>query len=108
MANKRKSPDHPVAFFGKVTLEFYNNDDEEFKVRTLKNLAKELRKEFNVSCTPVESHQVENPEHGTLVISMGAASHERGMAEMDRVMKYLDEKAPARILNEEFDKAEIE
>lgn len=108
MAQKRKHPDRPEAFYGKVTFEFFNNDDEEFKVRTLKNLAKEARKKFNISCTPVEQHEVENPEHGALVISLAAASHERGMAELDKVLRYLDEKSPARIINEEFDRDEIE
>jgi len=108
MSQKRRQPDRPEAFYGKVTFEFYNNEDEEFKGRALKNLAKEARKEFNVSCTPVETHDVENPEEGALVISLVAANHERGMAELDRLLKYLDEKAPARIINEEFDRDEIE
>lgn len=108
MADKRRSPDHPVTFYGKVTLEFFNNEDEDFKSRALKNLAKDVRKEFNVSCTPVETHKVEDPEHGALVISLVAVNHERGMAELDKVLRYLDEKAPARIINEEFDRDEIE
>jgi uncharacterized protein YlxP (DUF503 family) len=105
--SKRRSPDRPVAFFGKLTFEFFNNDDEEFKLRTLKSLAKEARKEFNVSCALVEEGEVENPERGTFVLSLVAASHDSGKAQLDKALAYFDEKAPARILLEEFEEAEI-
>lgn len=105
---KRKSPDRPVCFCGKLVFEFFNNDDEEFKAKTLKSLAKEARKEFNISCLPVEQHEVENPERGTLVLSLCAPSHEAGKGQLDQVLRFLDGKAPARILVEEFDEAEIE
>jgi uncharacterized protein YlxP (DUF503 family) len=107
MPSKRRSPDKPVCFFGKLNLEFYNNDDEEFKIKALKSLAKEASKEFNISCLPVEEHSVENPEFGTLVVSLVAASHDAGKATLDKALKFFDEKAPARIIAEDFEKAEI-
>lgn len=106
--SKRRSPDRPVCFFGKVTFEFFNNDDEEFKQRTLKSLSKEVRKEINISCLVVEEGEVENPERGTLVVSCVAVNHDQGKAVLDRVLAFLDGKAPARILLEEFEEAEIE
>lgn len=102
-----RSVDRPVAFHGKIVFEFFNNDDDEFKVRTLRSLAKEVRKEFNVSCLPIEEHLVENPERGTLVVSLCAAGHEQGKAVLDKVTKFFDGKAPARILSEDFEEAEI-
>jgi uncharacterized protein YlxP (DUF503 family) len=107
MKSKRLSPDRPVCFFGKITFEFFNNDDEEFKARTLKSLAKEVRKELNVSCLPVEEGEVENPERGTLVIAVVAAHHDQGKAFLDKALAFLDGKAPARILLEDFEEAEI-
>lgn len=107
MATKRVHPDAPVAIHGRIVFEFFNNDDEEFKVRALRDLAKQVRKEFNVSCVPIGEHMVQNPELGTLVISLSAVSEERGKAELDKVMKFFDGKAPARIISEEFDQAEI-
>ncbi|KAJ8133963.1 hypothetical protein OY671_012823, partial [Metschnikowia pulcherrima] len=94
-------------FFGKITFEFFNNDDEEFKARTLKSLAKEARKEINISCLVVEEGEVENPERGTLVVSCVAANHDQGKSVLDRAMAFLDGKAPARISLEEFEEAEI-
>ncbi len=108
MKSKRRQPDRPVCFFGKVTFEFFNNDDEEFKARTLKALAKEARKELNVSCLSIEEGEVANPERGTLVIACAATNHAQGKAVLDRVLAFLDGKAPARILLEEFEEAEVE
>ncbi len=107
MRSKRRSPDRPVAFFGKITFEFFNNDDEEFKQRTLKSLLKEARKEFNISCALVEEHVVENPERGVFVVSLVAPSHESAKAQLDKVTAFFDGKAPARILAEDFEEAEI-
>ena len=108
MKPKRRSPDRPVAFFGRVVFEFFNNDDEEFKQHTMKSLAKEARKELNVSCVPVEEHEVENPERGALALALAAASHEEGKALLDKALAFFDGKAPARIVLDEFEKAEIE
>lgn len=105
---KRKSPDRPVCFCGKITFEFFNNEDENFKVRALKALAKEARKEFNISCLPVEQYEVENPERGSLMISLCAPVHDAGKAQLDKVLLYFDEKAPARIVFEEFQETQIE
>jgi uncharacterized protein YlxP (DUF503 family) len=107
MTTKRRAPDQPVCFFGRVTFEFFNNDDEDFKVRTLKSLAKELRKEINVSCIPVEESEVANPERGTLVVGCVASGHAQGKSVLDRVLAFLDGKAPARIVVEDFEEAPI-
>ncbi len=105
--SKRHAPDRPVCFFGKVTFEFFNNDDEEFKAKTMRSLAKELRKEFNVSCLSVDTGEVENPEQATLVLAAVATHHQQGKALLDKALAYLDGKAPARILTEEIEEAEI-
>lgn len=105
--NKHRSVDKPVAFHGKIVFEFFNNEDEEFKARSLRSLSKEVRKEFNVSCVVVEEHMVANPERGTLVVSLCAGGHEQGKAVLDKVMAFFDEKAPARIVLDEFEEADI-
>jgi hypothetical protein len=107
MSTKRKSPDHPVCFFGKVIFEFYNNQEEEFKHKSLKLLSKEVRKLYNVSCLPVEEHEVENPESGELILAICAANHTAGKELLDKVLAHFDARAPARILYEEIQKAEI-
>lgn len=108
MGGKRRSPDRPVSFHGKVVFEFFNNEDEEFKERSLKSLAKEVRKELNISCLPVEEHEVANPERGALALSLAAPNHDAGKALLDRALAFFDGKAPARIVSEEFQEAEIE
>jgi len=105
--NKRRNPDRPICFCGKLIFEFFNNDDEDFKLRTLKSLAKEARKEFNVSCLPVELSEVANPERGALVLSLCAANRAIGQEMVQKVVAFFDGKAPARILVEEFAEGEI-
>jgi hypothetical protein len=108
MAGKFRSPDRPVCIHGKVVFEFFNNEDEEFKVRALKSLAKEVRKELNISCLPVEEHSVENPERGALVLSLCAVNHASGKSQLDRVLAFFDGKAPARIIAEDFQEFEVD
>jgi uncharacterized protein YlxP (DUF503 family) len=107
LSKARRSPDRPVCFFGRVTFDFFNNDDEDFKQRSLKSLAKEVRKELNISCIPIEEGEVMNPERGTLVLAGVASRPALGKAVLDKAMAFLDGKAPARISLEDFDEAEI-
>lgn len=106
--SKRRTPDRPVCFHGKVVFEFFNNEDEEFKVKALRNLARDARKEMNISCLPVEEFQVANPERGALVISLCAVNHDSGKSQLDRALAFFDGKAPARILAEDFEEFEVE
>jgi uncharacterized protein YlxP (DUF503 family) len=107
MKRKRHSPDHPVCLFGKIVFDFFNNEDEEFKARTMRSLAKDLRKEINVSCLPVDEGEIQNPERGTLALALVAANREQGKAILDKALAILDGKAPARILMEEFEVTEL-
>ncbi len=107
MTQKRKSPDRPVCFFGRVIFEFFNNDEEDFKQKALKTLCKEVRKQWNVSCLPIEDQEVENPERGVISLSIVAPNHEQGKKVLDEVFAYFDANAPARILEEEIQKGEI-
>jgi hypothetical protein len=108
MPSKRRSPDRPVCFHGKVVFEFFNNEDDEFKVKALKSLAKEARKDLNISCLPVEEFEVANPERGALVLSLCAPNHGSGKALLDRALAFFDGKAPARIVAEDFQEFEVE
>jgi len=107
MSQKRKSPDRPVCFAGKVIFEFFGNNDEEFKQKSLQQLCKEVRKLWNVSCTPIEDQEVENPERGVLVLAIAAPSHEKAQKILEGVLAHFDANAPARILDEDIEKAEI-
>jgi hypothetical protein len=104
---KHRSVDKPVAFHGKVVFEFFNNDDEAFKIRTLHSLARDVRKELNISCIVVEEHMVENPERGALVVSLCAGNHDQGRAVLDKALAFFDGKAPARIISDDFEAADI-
>jgi uncharacterized protein YlxP (DUF503 family) len=96
-----------VAFHGKVVFEFFQNDDEDFKRKALKELCRNARKELNVSCTPVEEHLVENPERGSIAIALCAPSHESAKAQLNKLTEIFDGQAPARIVLEEFQESEI-
>lgn len=105
--SKRRSPDRPVALHGKIVFEFFQNDDEDFKRKALKDLCRDARKELNVSCTPIEEHQVENPELGAMALALCAANHEQAKALLDKFTAFLDAKAPGRIIHEEIEASEI-
>lgn len=102
------SLERPVSLYGKVVFEFFGNDDENFKKRALERLARDLRKEFNVSCIAVEENYLTNPERGTLALSAVASTMERGGNLKDSLLEYLDRHAPARILSESFAAEELE
>jgi hypothetical protein len=104
---KKRVEDKPVAISGTVTFEFFNNDDEDFKIRELVRLAKELRKEINVSAVPFEMNAFENPERGAIAFSLVAANLEQGRAIQNKVLKFLDEHAPARIISEEIETTDL-
>lgn len=102
------APDRPVCFAGKVVLEFFNNSDEDFKRKALRDLTRDLRKEWNVSCAVVEEYLVENPERGALAIALVGVNHDKARALWDEAVKFLDGRAPARIVSEDFQEGEIE
>ena len=107
MSKKSKNPDLPVAICGRVVLEFFGNDDEHFKLRSLEQASKEIRKEFNASCVPIEENWMENPERGTLVLSLCSPRVEKAKVTVDQILKYLDSHVPARIVLEEFEEVAI-
>ncbi len=81
-------------------LEFFNNDDEAFKQKALKELIKTLRKEFNLSAIAVDDNLFQNPERGCIAASFTAVSLEHGSQILDKIMLYIDSNCPARIIDE--------
>ncbi len=106
---KRDFLHQPVAIGGKVVFEFFNNDDENFKTRTLQDLAKALRKELNVACMPVDADDayIENPERGALAYSLVGITKEAARHTQEKVMSYLDQHAQGRIVAEDSDLLEL-
>lgn len=106
--SKRMVPDRPFVFWGKLRLEFFNNDDENLKRRSLQSLVKESRRELHLSCLSVEENRIENPEKGTLIFSFCAKNQEEGNLHLQKVLAYFDQNAPARIVSEEIEHTTIE
>ena len=103
---KLNEADRPVNFCGKITYEFFNNDDEALKIRSLKGLCKTMRKDFNISCLPVEENILTNPERGFLVFSFCASGKEQGKIQLDKILAAL-ENIPARIIADQIDSADL-
>jgi uncharacterized protein YlxP (DUF503 family) len=97
----------PAYICGRIVLEFFGNDEEEFKIKALKDLCKELRKSFNLSANPIDDNLVENPERGVLVFSLTAVSLEQANTLLDKVSAYIDAHCPARIIDESYIKEEF-
>ena len=106
--SKRNRTEFPVFFCGKVVFEFYNNDDENLKRRSLTSLCKELRKDFNVSATAIEENFLENPERGTVIFSIASTSKALGKEHADKVLKFLDSHAIGRIISDNLIDCEME
>lgn len=70
-------------------------------------LVKALRKEHPVSAVVIEENVVENPERASLVFSLVGQDLQQARRLQDETLKFLDEKAPARIINEEIQVAEL-
>lgn len=96
----KNHPTKAAYICAKVVFDFFNNDDEIFKQKTLKDLTKNLRKEFNLSAITVDDNIFQNPERGSIAISFTAVSLEQGAQILDKIMLYLDSNCPARIIDE--------
>ena len=94
--------------YGKVVFEFFNNDDENYKIRSLKTLCKELRKEFNSSATMINESIVENPEHGAIVFSLTRINMEEVKIASDKLLAYIDSHCPGRIISDNLQFSEME
>lgn len=86
---------------GRVVLEFFNNEDEQFKQNTLKQLVKAARKEFNVAATAVDDNFVENPERGVIVYAATGIDADSARATAEKFLAYIDTNAIGRIVDEE-------
>ena len=92
---------NPVVLAGKVVLEFFNNDDSNWKARTMQALLKSIRKEFNISCVTIEEGYLENPERGILVYSLVAQTKDQAGEANDKFLAFLDKNALGRISSNE-------
>lgn len=107
MSTKLSSPDHPVFTYGKVVFDFFHNDDEEQKTKLLHSLCKDIRKKLNVSCLQIREHIVENPERGTIIWSFCSKNKMAAGDMRNQLMEFIDQQAPARILDEQVEQVEI-
>ncbi|NUM89238.1 MAG: DUF503 family protein [Bdellovibrionales bacterium] len=108
MSKRRVGSTHrPVCIYGRVVLEFFGNEDESFKNSEMLRLVKALRKELPVSAVNVEEQYVENPERATLVFSLVGPTIDHARRLQDEVLKFLDEMAPARLIDEEIQAVDI-
>lgn len=105
--DKRRTKATPVCITGCVHFEFFNNEDENFKIRELVRLAKAMRKELNISALPYEMNIIENPERGAIAFSLVAANLEQGRIMQNKALEFMDTHAPARILSEEIETMEL-
>lgn len=108
MAKRRIGGTHqPVCIHGKVVFEFFGNTDEPFKQSEMQRLIKLLRKDFLVSACLVEDQVVENPERAVIAFALVGQSIDQARRYQDEILKFLDGKAPARIVDEDFQVAEL-
>lgn len=103
---RREGPGgHPAFVTGLVRFEFWNNDDEAYRDRALKELAKDARQALNISAIHVTEDGA--PETGQIAFAGAARSREKAEALATEVMDYLDKHAPARVVADNWIAEEI-
>ncbi|MCO5143086.1 MAG: hypothetical protein M9962_08355 [Oligoflexia bacterium] len=102
------TPDHPICHIFRIVFEFYLNDNEEEKQRSINRVLKEARKKFNLSVTTINDTSVENPERGVVVGSLCAKNKFYLGEQKNKLMEYFDQEMPARIILEDHQTIEIE
>lgn len=104
---RKETPERPAYLCARLIFDFFNNDDVDFKNNSIKRVAKELRREYNVSASPVHDTMFDNPERGVLVIALAAPSEAAAKQLAEQVLAFLDTNMPGRLtaenwLGEEF------
>lgn len=106
--HKRKQTQHlghPAFVTGIVTFEFFNNDDDQYRDKALRDLAKAVCREFHISAVPIFPEA--NPEGGELALAAVGINQLAVEKIAAQVMKYLEEKSPGRIIADRWLAEEI-
>ncbi len=96
---------HPAFTTGIVTFEFWNNNDESHRDRTLEKLAQDARKSLGVSTHPYA--EPADLERGYIAFSGVAGNQTNAENLASKVMRFLDENAPCRVIDEHWIVEEI-
>jgi len=96
---------HPAFVAGLVSFEFWNNDDETYRDKALRDLAHDCRERLNISAVMIVAGG--EPESGRIAFSGAARNLSQAESLASDVMKFLDEKAPARIVGDNWIAEEI-
>lgn len=99
--------DHPVCLVFSLIFEFYLNDDEEEKARTINRIIKEGQKKFNVSITSIQDSLISNPERGVIIGSLCAKNKFILGEQKNRILAFFDQEMPARIISEDYQTIDI-
>jgi uncharacterized protein YlxP (DUF503 family) len=89
---------------GRITLDFYNNENLTLKHKNLEKLCKDLRKKFNVSALEVD--EFDDPEKCVLGFSATIPSHWKSTAAkglIETICREIDNTAFARVVLEDCD-----
>ena len=96
---------HPAFVSGLVSFEFWNNDDESYRDKALRDLARECRDKLNISAVTVGASG--DPESGKIAFAGAARNLSQAEALASNVMKFLDERSPARVVGDNWIAEEI-
>lgn len=105
--NRKEHLDRPAYLCGHLVLEFFNNDDVDFKNTAIRRLIKDMRKEINVSVVSIQDTTLDNPERGALLVAIAAHSKSQGQSIVDQVLKFVDANSPGRLVSDEWINEEI-
>lgn len=108
MVKDRGPVARPSYLCGCLIFEFFGNAEADFKNTALKRLAKDLRREYNVSAIPVQDMIFDDPERGVLAIAIAATSAEKAKTISDEVLTYVDANTPGRLVSDDWTSDEFE
>ena len=101
----RESNPHPAFVTGIVRFQFWNNTDESYRDRALRELAKTAHAALNISAMPILHSS--DPESGAIAFAAAAPNLSKAEALATEIMDYLDANAPARLVADNWIAEEI-
>ena len=104
-SKKEKNNLKPIVLSASVHFMFWNNENEKYRNKVLRNLCKTLREKFNLSAIPLYDDY--SLEEGSIIIAIALAKEKDANALMEKVLHFIEDNAEARVSSDSWSKHPI-
>ena len=99
------STKHPSFLAGTVTLNFWGNDEESYRDRTLKKLCSTIQSTLHISAVPAAGEP--DPELGVIVFAVAAQDVGSARKMAGKILNIIEKMSPARVTTDSWIAEEI-